>query len=43
MLLVVFCVAGNSALTSVVLPTSLAAISDYAFYNGYLRTVTIPT
>jgi hypothetical protein len=37
-------VIGNSKLLSVILPTSLVAISDYAFeYCSALLTVTIPT
>ncbi len=34
----------NEALESVVLPTSLVAISDYAFYNCFLiKALLIPT
>ena len=39
-----FVVIDNSALESVVLPTSLVAISDYAFYNCFLiKALLIPT
>ena len=42
----IFCcyITANEALESVVLPTSLVAISDYAFYHCLaLRTAMIPT
>ena len=39
----VFIVLGNSALSSVSIPTSLVVISDGTFYGCRLETVTIPT